>query len=167
MVTTINVIVILIAIASLAWGAYKGLTTQLVSILGLILGIWAAAKLTPAVAEGLQKIFGSSEASGIIKIVVYILLVILIIILCHFIGKLLDKVMKLTVLGTFNTILGAIFGLFKVLFILAVLASLINYSFEAMDLGGLEPLRKSEAFRLLLKIADFIFPFLKNLFIRA
>lgn len=157
MAATINIIVIALSLAALAWGAWKGLTTQLVSILGIFLGIWLAANFTPTVAEWVQGVFGENVSMSVIKIIVYALIVIAIIILCHLIGRVLDKVMKLTVLGAFNTIFGAVFCLAKVLFVLAVIASILDYC-------GIEGLKESSAFRFLLKIADIVFPFIKRVF---
>ncbi len=162
---TINIIIIVCAVAALAWGAWKGFTSQVVGLAGLILGIWIAAKFSPAVVKWIDSLLGGGSQVSIIKIIVYIQLVILVIIICKLIGKALEGAVKLTMLGPVNTIFGALFSLAKVLLVLSVIACIINYTCNAMDLGGIEELRQSGGFRFLLEFSDKLFPYLKSLFL--
>lgn len=162
---TVNIIIIVCAVAALAWGAWKGFTSQVVGLAGLILGIWVAAKFSPAVVKWIDSLFGGGTQIGIIKIIVYILLVILVILICRLLGKALEGAVKLTMLGPVNTIFGALFSLAKVLLVLSVVACIMNYTCEAMELGGIEEIKQSSGFNFLLRFADKVFPHLKSLFL--
>lgn len=163
----VNIIIIVCAVGALAWGAWKGFTVQVAGFVGLILGIWLAAIFATPVVSWIDRLFGGVSQLGIVRIVVYVLLVILVILICKLIGRGVEKIVKFAMLGAFNTILGALFSLFKVILILAVVACIINYSCESMEIGDLDQLRKSEGFRFLLNFADKVFPYLKSLFLCA
>lgn len=163
MANAINIIIIASLVGAIIWGLYKGLTSQIVGILGIILGIWLASKLTPNIAAWINEYFGGEHSLDIIKIVVYVVLLIIIVILCKLLGKLLDKVFNLTILGVVNKVLGAVFCLLKVILILAVVASLINYIGETMSLDSVKNLKESQSFSYLLQVSDKVLPYLKSM----
>lgn len=160
----IDIVVIALLIAAAIWGIYKGFLAQLISILGVVIGIWGASKLTPAVSAWAIDFFGAQDSASAIKIASFILIVVLIIIVCHLIGKLLEKVMNLTVLGGLNKFLGAVFCILKVALILVAVASLVDNGLETMNVEVPEVLKASKAYAYLNAAADKIMPFVKQMF---
>ena len=160
----IDIVVIALGIAAAIWGIYKGFLAQLISILGVLIGIWGASKLTPSVSEWAIGLFGAQDSASAVKIVSFILLVVVIIIVCHLLGKLLEKVMNLTVLGGLNKFLGAVFCVVKVALILVAVASLVDGALETMNVEVPEVLKASKAYAYLNAAADKIMPFVKQLF---
>ena len=165
MSSIIDIIILVIAIAALIWGAWKGFTAQLISIIGIFIGIWVASKLTPAVSGWVAGLLdGDANTLAVTKVVVYIVLVVLIIFLCHFLGKILDKAISLTILGGLNKLLGAVFCLLKALVILVALASLTNSFLQTTGTPVPEYLQESISYPILNNIADKALPFVQNIF---
>ncbi len=166
MALTLNIAIIAIAIAAIIWGAYKGFVTQIVGIIGIILGLYLASKLTPGIAGWLNEYFGGENSLDGLKIGCYIVLFIIIVILCKLIGKTLDKVFNLTILGVVNRILGSIFCLVKVGLLLCAVAALLIYASDAMSLDLGEKLKESSAFSYLLKMSETVLPHLKSMLLK-
>ena len=162
--TTIDIILISCSICAIIWGAYRGLTTQIMGILGIVLGLWLASKFTVNIATWINDFFDGEKYLDGIKIAVYIIFVILIVILCKLLGKLLDNIFNLTILGGVNRILGGLFCLLKVILIFAAIASIINYADNSLELDFVKTLKTSKGFNLLVEIADKVLPYIKSLF---
>lgn len=160
----IDIVLIALIVAAAIWGIYKGFMAQLVSILAVVIGVWGAAKLTPMVSDWAVGFLGAEDSAATVKIVAFILLTVLIIIICHYIGKLLEKVMNLTILGGLNKFLGAIFCMAKVALIFIVVASLVKNGLQAMNVETPEILKTSKAYEYLNTAAEQILPFVKNIF---
>ena len=159
----IDIAIIVLGVVALIWGAWKGFIAQLVSILGVFIGIWGASKFTPYLTGIVSGWFKDGNES-VIKVVVFIVLVVVIILICHLLGKALEKVFGLTVLGGVNRLFGAIFCLLKIALLLIALASLTKSSLEAMQIPVPEYLAQSKIYALLLQAADQIMPFVKDIF---
>ncbi len=160
----IDIVLIAVIVAAAIWGIFKGFMAQLVSILAVIVGIWGASKLTPVVSDWAIGFLGAQDSASAVRIVAFILLTVLIIIICHYIGKLLEKVIDLTILGGLNKFLGAVFCIAKVALILIVAASLVENGLEAMNVETPDILKTSKAYAYLNTAADNLMPFVKNLF---
>jgi membrane protein required for colicin V production len=160
----IDVVVIALLIAAAIWGIFKGFLAQLISIIGVVIGIWGASKLTPSVSAWAISLFGAEDSASAIKMGCFILLVVLIIIICHLLGKLMEKVMNLTILGGLNKFLGAVFCDLKVALILVAVAALVKNGLEAANVESPEVLGSSKAYAYLNSAAEHILPFIKQMF---
>ena len=160
----IDIVVVALMLAAIIWGIWKGFLAQLISILGVLIGIWGAAKLTPAVSGWIMGIINAEDSESAVKIVTFILLIVLIIIICHLIGKGLEKVINLTILGGLNKFLGAVFCVLKVALILVALASLVENGLREMNVEEPQVLKQSQAYGYFNMVADKLVPFVKNIF---
>ncbi|MBR4802461.1 MAG: CvpA family protein [Bacteroidales bacterium] len=160
----IDIALIVVAIVALIWGAVKGFIAQLVSILAVFIGIWGASKFTPYLTGVVLGWLPEGNSEAVVKAVVFIVLVIIIIIICHLIGKAIEKVAGLTVLGGVNRLFGAIFCLLKIALLLVAVASLTKSALESMQIAQPEYLTQSKAYIFLNDIAEQILPFVKNMF---
>ncbi len=160
----VDIVVIGILIAATLWGAWKGFIIQLVSLLGLLAGIWAASKLTVTVADWCRTYLPDDASDSIVRAVIFVLILILVIFICSWIGKIIDKAVKLTILSGINRILGAVFCLLKVGIILIALASLTGSVITVADIEPPAVLKQSSAYEYLNSVADNILPFIKNMF---
>ena len=160
----IDIALIAIGVIALIWGAWKGFMAQLVSILGVFVGIWGASKFTPYLTDIVCGWLGEGQDESVVKVVVFVILVLVIILICHLIGKAIEKVAGLTVLGGVNRIFGAIFCLLKIALLFIAIASLAKSSLEAMQIPEPEWLSQSKLYALLNQAAEQILPFVKNMF---
>ena len=161
----LDIALVVIAILAIAWGAWKGFISQLVSIAGLFIGIWGAAKLTPFAATWISDLlsFGPDQKIAV-NVVTFIVLLILIVIGCHLLARLIEKGVKKTALGTMNRVFGAVFCLIKIVVLLMALASLAHSGIETANVETPKFLAESQGYSLLYGWANSILPFIKALF---
>ena len=123
----LDIIILVIIAASAVWGIFKGFVRQIVSIAALLLGVWCAFKFTAYLSAQAKELLSLSIAQNTLHIIMFVVIFILVMILAHFIGKGIEGIVKLSMLGWLNRLLGFLFGALKATIILSVAAYLINY----------------------------------------
>lgn len=104
------IILVLLAIGAFR-GFRKGFLLEIVGILALLIGIFGAVKLLQ---EGMTFMSEHFEISGqLLPYVTFLVLFVLIIIGVNLIGRLLKRILDLTLLGTIDNFAGAIIGILK------------------------------------------------------
>lgn len=115
----IDIIIIIPAL----WFGYKGFThgliRELVSLAALMLGIYAAFAFTDLVAEWIYK-------PEIPKEVYFAITFLAVLILVFFIGRLMEKIIKLVIPEFINNLLGGLFSVTKILVIFSVVIYFIH-----------------------------------------
>lgn len=164
MAASFNIFIIACIIAACIWGIWKGFTTQLVSIVALVLGIWLSAKLTKPFAGLIADLMGTSVSTGVMRVVSFIILFVLILIICRLIEKGLKGSIRISMLSWVDKFLGALFCILKVMLVLAIIACIVNYICTTLGISTTERLEKSRGFAVLMNFADIVLPFIKSLF---
>ena len=112
----------LILLVPLLIGAYtgykRGLIMELVGIIALILAVMGAFKLLHTGIEFLSKYI--PEYSNFIPFIAFIGIFIGILILVNMLGRMIKKFLDLTMLGAFDSIAGALIGIFKWAFLVSI-----------------------------------------------
>lgn len=158
-------IVIFASIAAGAvFGIFKGFVRQIVSIAALVLGAWCAGKFTADLAAAIKGWFSLEIAQQTLHIIAFVIIFILVIILAHFIGRGIESIIKLSMLGWLNRILGFLFGALKAIIILSVAAYAVEYLNGMFKIIPQDILAKSEGYGFLTTFAHKFFPFLNNYF---
>jgi len=141
----------IILLIPLLWGAYrgykKGLLMEIVAIIALVLGVIGGFKLLHWGIQTLTNFIG--DFHKFIPILAFILIFIAIVILVNVLGKLLKKVLDYTLLGSLDSLSGALVGLIKWAFGLSIILWLIKSA------GVVFPENATES--------TFLFPFMVNL----
>ncbi len=110
------------------WGLYKGFTkgfvVQVASLVALGLGIYGAITFSGATAEYIKTNFEINY--NYVSIIAFAITFLIIVVGIHFLGKTIEKVLKLAALGFFNKLLGALFGALKMIIILSALMFLVE-----------------------------------------
>ncbi|MDY0084926.1 MAG: CvpA family protein [Bacteroidales bacterium] len=123
-----NYIDLIIALV-LAWFAYKGFTKGLVielaSLAALVLGIYAAMYFSDVTADFLVEYFNVGKKY--LSLIAFVLTFILVVIGVVTVGRLLEKVIDILLLGFLNKLAGGVFGVLKGMLILSLLIMLLNY----------------------------------------
>jgi len=109
------------------FGLFKGLVKELASLAAIVLGIYGAKLLAPAVSDILITKFDFSSKTAIPM--AYLLLFIAIGIAFLLLAKMLDKLFDSISLGGLNKLFGGIFGGLKYALIISVLLNV----FDALD----------------------------------
>ncbi|MBK9292229.1 MAG: CvpA family protein [Bacteroidetes bacterium] len=118
--------IIFILLALSAIGGYRnGLISEVTSLLALLLGFVAAYYFSGITAEFLTEIMGIG--GRFLSILAFIVTLILVMMLIIGLGKLIEKFTESLMLGFFNRLTGALFGLLKGALILSLLIMLLNF----------------------------------------
>jgi len=119
-------VIIIIPLLLFAWQGYrKGFIIEVATLAALILGLFFAFYFSDYAANILTEYFNIDEKymAALSFIVTFIVVVIVIIA----IGKILQKLIDIILLGFLNKAAGAIFGIVKGALILSILLLIINY----------------------------------------
>ncbi|MDR3245534.1 MAG: CvpA family protein [Prevotellaceae bacterium] len=145
---------IIIAI-SVIRGCIKGFVRQLLGLAGIFIGTYCAYKLSSGLTGWWHGHFNVNDE--VTRIVLFIILSSVIYILVLWLARLVDKLLKMAMLGWVNRLLGMIFGAIKVIVIFSVIAYVISYlkstGFEINDIS------KSKIYDYLILIAESVFFF--------
>ena len=119
---------ILIPIAlSLIFGLFKGFVKEVVSLIAVVLAIFAAEMLSDSIKPLIAGFFDFSDKMA--KTVSYILIFTLTILAALLISRLTDKLLSSISLGWLNSLLGGVFGALKI----AIVVSVMMNAFDALD----------------------------------
>jgi membrane protein required for colicin V production len=159
----LDIIILICLILALIHGIIKGFISQAISLISIIVGVWAASHFSDLVYQWLAAHITGSEQT--LKIAAFAIIFVIVIVALTLIGKLLEKVIELIMLGWLNRLLGGVFAVAKWLLIMGVITIGFNYLNETFNLVTSETLAQSQLYQMLNDIAGFIFPNPKNLFI--
>lgn len=121
---TLDIILLVPLLWGLIRGFLNGLIIQLASIAGIILGVVAGNYFSTYLAKIISPHVDSTPAT--IKIISFSILFIGVLIGIFFLGKIMEKAIKLAALGWLDKIGGAIFGAIKMIIITGVMLHLFN-----------------------------------------
>jgi membrane protein required for colicin V production len=156
----LDIIILIPLVIFILKGLKKGLVIEIVSLIALFFGILAGIYLSDFVAAWLVKYWAlnASYTYG----VAFIMIFVAVIILMRIIAKTIEKFLDLTALGFFNKILGAVFGLLKVLFLISLVFYVINKFDSKEKLITTQVKNKSHLYKPISSIAPFAIPRIKS-----
>ena len=152
----IDIIIAVILILGLVNGFRRGLFIEITSLLGLVLGVYGAIHFSYYLANILES--RVNWDASLIQIVAFAGTFLVILIGLVMLGKLLTKIAETIMLGFFNKLLGALFGILKVGLILSVVLiifSQFNKTLKFMDRSKVE---RSSLYEPVKNFAPAIFP---------
>lgn len=120
----------LILAVPLLWGAYKGfqkgLIHEVATFVALFAGVYGALHYSGIAEPYLKSALGPDPDH--LPIIAFATTFLAILIVVHFLGRILDRLIKWVALGMVNRLLGALFGFLKIaLFIIGILILLRSY----------------------------------------
>ena len=152
----------LILAVFLVWAAYKGfkngLIIEVASLAALILGIFGAIKFSGFTADFLVEQFDIT--TKYLSLIAFAITFIIIVVLVHLLARILDKLVKAIALGFINRLLGIVFGVAKVAFILSIVLVILNTVNRKANFLPEEKLDKSFLYWPISNFAPAIFPYL-------
>lgn len=116
--TWLDYIVIGVLLLSIAWGAWRGLVHEVLSLAGWIMAFFAANLLAAPVAET----FPATMRPELRVVVAFVLVFVGTLVVATLAAALVTKFVKVSVLHSLDRWLGALFGLLRGLVIVVVLA---------------------------------------------
>jgi membrane protein required for colicin V production len=152
----IDIVLLGILILALIRGFIKGFIMQLAGLAALILGIYAAIHFSEYLGSILQAKI--SLDPWIIRWISFGILFSLVVLAVHFLGKLVEKLAKITALSFLNRLVGALFAGIKAIFILAVVLTMVNVVDQKIHFLPAEKVNKSVLYRPLSRLIPSLFP---------
>ena len=116
--TWLDYVVIAALIISIAWGVWRGLVHEVLSLVGWILAFVAGNVFAMPLAER----FPAAMRPELRVVVAYVLIFIATLVVAALLAAIFTKFIKVSVLHSLNRWLGALFGLLRGLLIIVVLA---------------------------------------------
>lgn len=157
----IDIVILCCLLPCLYFGAKNGFLRQVISLVIIIVGIKLSISFTAPVAEWLgSRIELQPVWTSVISFTVVFIAVALVFALVE---KLLAAVIKITMLGWLDRLLGILFSMLKVVVLLSLLAYFVNSANELLGFISEEDLADSNFFKPLLDLSDKIFPALKSI----
>lgn len=153
---TFDIIIAALLLFGFIRGIFKGLFVEIASLVALIGGVYGAIHFSFYASEYLKKQLDWDE--HYISLTAFALTFIAIVIIVSLAGKLLTKIADLAALGILNKILGGIFGLLKIAFILSVILSFFIKMNDTIPFVSKQQLKESILILPIKNVAPLIFP---------
>lgn len=152
----------LVFLVFLLWSAYKGYTkgiiVQLATFAALLLGILGAIKFSDFTSDIIIRNF---DVNGqYLPIISFALTFVAIVIGVHMIAKMISKLMEAVALGFVNRILGILFGVLKIAFIISIVLVLVNKIDRKYNFIPDDTKESSLLYKPLSEFAPMVFPYL-------
>ena len=147
-----------ICLILLIYGSYKGfkngIVGELLSFLGILLGIYLSKTYYPIVDEYLATIFDSTNQ--LVSLISVILIFSVTIILTKILSKVITKALNVMALGLLNKLIGSIFGLLKYLLILCIITFIFSEANDIFVFIEKNKIEETQIFSKIQKINDYI-----------
>lgn len=157
----LDIILLVCFIPAIFQGIRKGFIAQAVSIISIVLGIWASARFANIVSSWIAQYITASEQ--VLKVVAFALILVLVFLALAALGKMLEGMFKLVMLGWLNKLLGVIFALLKT----GLIVGLVIMAFSSLNDNFMfvqeSVLNESVLYPPLKKLAFEVFPYLKDM----
>lgn len=157
----LDIILLICFIPALVQGIRKGFIAQAISIISIIAGIWASARFANAVTAWVSQYISASEQ--VLKIIAFALILIVVFLVLAALGKILEGMFKLVMLGWLNKLLGVVFALLKTGLIVGLVIIAFNSLNDTFDFVKQSVLNDSVLYPPLKKLAYEVFPYLKDM----
>ncbi len=132
MITT-DIILLVPLLWGTCWGLYKGLISQLASLVGIVVVFYFSIKYYTPVANLINSHIDNKLSQTYISIIAFIILFVLLFTAIYFISKQIEKLIKVLQMGFLNHLAGGVFGFVKWALILSFIIALINKSGEEIN----------------------------------
>lgn len=157
----LDIIILICFIPALAQGLRKGFIAQVIAIVSIIAGVYLSFRFSTAASMWLSQYIEGSEQ--VLKIVAFALILIGVATAFTLLGKLIEGLFKIVMLGWLNKLLGALFSLLKCALITGLIIMVFNSINNTFNLVAEEELAKSILYPPLKDIAYTVFPYLKEM----
>jgi len=159
--STLDIILLVCLLPGVVQGIRKGFISQVISIVSVVIGIWASFKFSEIVSDWLSQFLTVSPA--LMNIIAFVVIFIGVALILRLIEQALTGIIKFVMLGWADKLLGIVFSVLKYLLLLSVLVML----FVSLNGDGLivkkEILEESVLFEPIKEFGYTVFPFFKNL----
>ena len=147
-----------ICLIILIYGSYKGfkngIVGEVLSFLGILLGIYLSKTYYLVIDEYLVTVFDSTNQ--LVSIISVILIFSVTIILSKILSKGITKALNVMALGLLNKLIGSVFGLLKYLLILCIMTFVFSKANDIFVIIEKNKIEETQIFSKVQKINDYV-----------
>ena len=157
----LDIILLICFVPALIQGIRKGFIAQAISIVSIIAGIWTSARFADVVSAWIGQFITASEQ--VLKVVAFAIILVIVFLVLAAVGKLLEGMFKLVMLGWLNKLLGVVFALIKTGLIVGLVIIAFSSLNETFKFVQESVLNESVLYPPLKNLALEVFPYIKNI----
>ena len=157
----IDIIILVCCIPALFHGFSKGFVSQAISLIALVLGVWLSFKFSVPFGDWLKSF--ADLPGTVLHIIAFALILTIVMLVLTLIGKAIEKVVKLAMLGWLNKLLGIVFALLKAVLIIGLVIIIFDAIYNLIPFVSSDTLNESVLYNPIKSIANTVFPFLNEL----
>ena len=157
-----DIIVLVCLLVALCIGLKKGFIGQVVSLVSLCLGVWLSVTCSSPVSQWMKGWISLDDT--VLKVIAFGLIFCAVVLVLTVVGKILEKIIKVVLLGWLNRLLGATLAVVECLLILGILLMIFDALNGTFSFVSVEYLAKTTFYAPLKTMSYAIFPYLKELF---
>lgn len=160
---TIDIVILACFLPAIFIGLKNGLIRQLVGLAVVILGIWLSVRFSDVVSAWITAAKITTEPFWA-KAISFVLIFVAVALVLNLVGKLLEKVLDIAMLGWLNRLLGMVVAIATGALVIGTLVYLVNSANSLLGFIPQEQIDQSKFFKPLLELVQTVFPYLKQLF---
>ena len=154
----IDIIILVCCIPALFHGFSKGFVSQAISLIALVVGVWLSFKFSVPFGDWLKSF--ADLPGTVLHIIAFALILTIVMLVLTLIGKAIEKVVKLAMLGWLNKLLGIVFALLKAVLIIGLVIIIFDAIYNLIPFVSSDTLNESVLYNPIKSIANTVFPFL-------
>ena len=147
-----------ICLIILIYGSYKGfkngIVNEVLSFIGILLGIYLSKTYYLAIDKYLATVFDSTNQ--LVSVISVILIFTLTIISSKILSKVITKALNIMALGLLNKLIGSVFGLLKYFLILCIITFIFSKANDLFVFIETNKVEETQIFSKIQKINDYI-----------
>ena len=159
---TIDIVILACFLPAIFIGLKNGLIRQVVGLAVVILGIWLAVRFSDVVSAWMSARFTMEPFWA--KAISFVMIFVAVALVLNLIGKLLEKVLNIAMLGWLNRLLGMVVAIGTGALIIGTLIYLTDAANNLLGFIPKEQIEQSRFYKPLLELVQTVFPYLKQLF---
>ena len=157
----VDIVILCCFVPALYFGIKNGLVRQLVAVAVLYFGITLSLRFCPQVAQWITEHVNMTDFWA--KTVSFILIFFVVSLVLSLLGKLVEKIIQISLLGWLNKLLGIVATLFLFALALSAIVYFVDSANNMLEFIPKEKLEESRFYPMLLDLAKDLFPRLKEL----
>lgn len=158
----IDIVIVCFFLPALFFGIKNGMVKQLVALAVIYFGIVLSLRFATPVSQWVLEHVKMTEFWA--KTVSFILIFFAVALVLSLFGRIIEKIIKITLLGWLNKLLGVVMTFILTILLLSVVVYLVDSANNLLEFIPKEKLEESRFYPALLQLSQEVFPHFKELF---
>ena len=158
----VDIIIVCCFLPALYFGIKNGLVKQLVALAVVYFGIKLSVQFAEPASQWVIEHLQITEFWA--KAISFILIFFVVALVLSLLGRIIEKIIKISLLGWLNKLLGVVMTFCLFALLLSVVAYLVDSANNLLEFIPKEKLEESRFYPMLLAFSQQVFPFFKELF---